>query len=86
MAACAGSRVVVGVEGSHLIHGIMVLPPGGAVLTLQPPNRFCSVIKRTTDPDHQHFGFVVGHAQQDGYRVDADEVERTLDLFPKPSY
>ncbi|MGO9666377.1 MAG: glycosyltransferase 61 family protein [Polyangia bacterium] len=86
VAACAGSRVVVGVEGSHLIHGIMVLQPGGAVLTLQPPNRFCSVIKRTTDPDHQHFGFVVGHAKQDGYRVDADEVERTLDLLPRPPY
>ncbi len=84
VAACAGARVVAGVEGSHLVHGIMVLRPGGAVLTLQPPNRFCSVIKRTTDPDGQHFGFVVGQAEGgDGYRVDADEVERTLDLFPE---
>jgi len=82
VAACAGARVIAGVEGSHLIHGIMALQPGGAVLTLQPPTRFCSVIKRTTDPDNQHYAFVVGHAEAGGYRVDPAEVERTLDLLP----
>jgi hypothetical protein len=81
VAACAGARVVVGVEGSHLIHGIMVLQPGGAVLTLQPSNRFCGVIKRTTDPDSQDFGFVVGHADAAGFRIDVEELERTLDLL-----
>lgn len=84
LAACAGARVVAGVEGSHLVHGIMMLKPGMSVLTLQPPHRFCSVIKRTTDPDNQHYGFVVGQAHSDGFSVDLDEVERTLDLLPKP--
>jgi hypothetical protein len=82
LAACAGAQVVAGVEGSHLIHGVMVLQPGGAVLALQPPDRFCAVIKRTTDRDGQHYGFVVGHAEGDGFRIDPVEVERTLDLFP----
>jgi Glycosyltransferase 61 len=82
VATCAGAKVIAGVEGSHLVHGIMALQPGGAVLTLQPPNRFCGVIKRTTDPDNQHFGFVVGQAEDGGFRIDAGEVERTLDLFP----
>ncbi len=85
LAACAGAATIVGVEGSHLVHGMMVLQPGGAILTLQPPFRFCSVLKRTTDPDNQHYGFVVGHAEQDGFRVDPVEVERTLDLFPAPN-
>jgi hypothetical protein len=81
-AACAGALVVIGVEGSHLVHGIMVLQPGGSVLALQPPDRFCGVLKRTLDRDGQNFGFVVGHADEGGFRVDPEEVERTLDLLP----
>jgi hypothetical protein len=83
VATCAGARTVVGVEGSGLIHGILVLPPGGAVLTLQPPNRFVGLYKHLTDRDHQYFGFVVGLPGKDGdFSVDPGEVERTLDLFP----
>lgn len=80
--ACAGSRVIVGVEGSHLIHGIMVLEAGASVLTLMPPDRFCSCIKRVADPEGQHFGFVVGTKTARGFRVDPEEIERTLDLMP----
>ncbi len=83
VATCAGARVVVGVEGSHLIHGVLVLPPGGAILTLQPPNRFVDSFKHLADRDGQHFGFVVGIEEENGFRIDKDEVERTLDLFPK---
>jgi hypothetical protein len=82
VAACAGAQTVVGVEGSGLMHGMLVLQPGGAVLTLQPPDRFVCMYKYMTDRDHQHFGFVVGHPEGKGFRVDPDEVERTLDLFP----
>jgi hypothetical protein len=84
--ACAGAEVIIGVEGSHLIHGIAVLNPGDSIVTLQPPNRFCSVIKRTTDRDGQNFGFVVGHAGGDGFTVDPIEVERTLDLLPTQTH
>ena len=82
VAACAGARTVVGVEGSQLCHGIAVLQPGGSVLALQPPNRFVSALKPLMDRDQQHFGFVVGHAEGKGFRIDPVEVERTLDLFP----
>jgi hypothetical protein len=82
METCAGARTVVGVEGSQLIHGILLLQPECSVLTLQPPNRFVSVYKDMADRDHQHFGFVVGHAEANGFRIDPEEVERTLDLFP----
>jgi hypothetical protein len=85
VAACAGARVVAGVEGSHWIHGILHLPPGGAVMTLQAPWRFCDLFKHLTDRDGQHFGFVVGtRVEEGGFRIDVDEVERTLDLFPSP--
>lgn len=82
VASCAGSKVVVGVEGSGLMHGILALQQGGSVLTLQPPDRFVSLYKDLTDRDNQHFAFVVGHAEGNGFRVDPDEVERTLDLLP----
>ena len=82
VATCAGARTVIGVEGSQLIHGVNVLPPGGALLVLQPPERFICYFKYLTDRDHQHFGFVVGTPAGNGFTIDPDEVERTLDLFP----
>lgn len=82
VATCAGAHTVIGVEGSQLVHGLLALQPGGCLLILQPPNRFVSFYKLMTDRDHQHFGFVVGIAEDDGFRIDPIEVERTLDLFP----
>jgi hypothetical protein len=82
VASCAGARTVVGVEGSGLMHGILALQQGGSLLTLQPPDRFVRVYKDLTDRDRQNFGFVVGHAEGKGFRIDPEEVERTLDLFP----
>ncbi len=82
VATCAGARAVVGVEGSGLMHGIVVLPQGRSLITLQPPNRFVKVYKDLTDRDHQHFGFVVGISEGKGFRIDPLEVERTLDLLP----
>lgn len=86
VATCAGARVVVGVEGSALVHGVVTLAPGGALLVLQPPDRFCGVFKHLTDRDGQHFAFVVGTPQGSGFVVDVDEVERTLDLLPPPAW
>ncbi len=83
LTACAGAQILMGVEGSHLIHGLMVLQPGAAVFVLQPPFRFCPVIKRTTDRDGQHYGFVVGHQEAEGFRIDLNEIEQTLRLFPR---
>lgn len=82
VAACAGAQTVVGVEGSHLIHGILALKPGGSILTLQPPDRFVCAYKYQADREHQNFGFVVGRPERKGFRIDPEEVERTLDLFP----
>jgi hypothetical protein len=82
VATCAGARTVIGVEGSQLVHGVNVLQQGGSLLTLQPPNRFVSYFKYLTDRDQQNFGFVVGTPEGDGFKIDIEEVERTLDLFP----
>ena len=81
--ACVGAQLLVGVEGSHLMHGLMVLEPGTSLLTLQPPNRFCGVLKMTTDMEHIHYGFVVGIPKGDGFYIDFEEVKRTIAILPK---
>ncbi|MGQ7946384.1 glycosyltransferase 61 family protein [Flavobacterium sp. WC2509] len=83
ISACVGAQVLVGIEGSHLMHGLMVLEPGTSVLTLQPPNRFCGVIKITTDMENINYGFVVGIPKEDSFYIDMEEVERTIELLPK---
>jgi hypothetical protein len=79
--ACAGARIVAGVEGSGLIHGIVQLVAGAGLLILQPPSRFSAIYKDLTDRDEQQFGFVVGLPKGDDFVIPPDEVERTLDLF-----
>ncbi|PBJ13086.1 glycosyltransferase 61 family protein [Flavobacterium sp. ACN6] len=78
LSACAGARMVVGIEGSHLMHGLTVLEPGAAVLTLQPPNRFCGVLKITTDMQSLKYGFVVGIQKEENFYINLEEVERTI--------
>jgi hypothetical protein len=82
VAACAGARIAIGIEGSALVHAVQVLEPGAGVLTLQPPMRFCPLLKHVTDRDDQHFAFVVGKVEGEDFRIDPEELDRTLDLFP----
>lgn len=80
--ACAGAKVVIGVEGSALLHGLLHLVTGGALIALQPPSRFVGLLKHLTDRDSQRYGFVVGSPDGEDFHVDPEEVERTLDLLP----
>ena len=82
VAASAGAQVIVGVEGSGLFHSLAVMPQGGSLLALQPPNRFVPMIKSITDRNSQHYGYVVGLPRGADFWIDPEEVERTLDLFP----
>ncbi len=84
LAACSGARMLVGIEGSHLMHGFALIQPGSSILAIQLPYRFCGVLKRTTDMAGQHFGFVVGAPSQGEFQVNIEEVERTPDLLPTP--
>jgi len=84
MQKCAGARVVAGVEGSHLMHGVLALDAGSSLVTIQPPHRFCAVLKRTTDMQGVHFGYLMAEQTPEGFRVDLDILDRTLDLMPQP--
>lgn len=79
--ACAGARVVAGVEGSQLVHGLVSMPPDATLFVVQPPHRVVSTLKLATDRQGQTYAFVVGSGGKEEFSVSLDEVERTLDLL-----
>lgn len=79
--ACAATRVIAGVEGSQLNHGMAVMPPGGTLLTMQPPDRTTTAMKLLTDRWQQRFGLLVGYGSTHGFHIAWDEVQRTLAMI-----
>jgi hypothetical protein len=77
---CSGAAVVAGVEGSHLVHGLAVMPPDARAFVIQPPDRTVSALKRLTDRQGQDYSLLVGVGTHEAFSVNGDEVERTLDL------
>jgi hypothetical protein len=82
ISACVGAQILIGIEGSHLGHGFMVLQPGTSVIMLQPPYRFVGAMKVTTDMENINYGFVVGIPKDNGFYINFEEIERTMELLP----
>lgn len=80
--ACAGARVLIGVEGSQLTHALAVMSPGGTMLGLFPPDRVTAAMKLMTDRLGLHFAVVIGKGTAEGFEINPMEVEATLDLLP----
>jgi hypothetical protein len=81
LAVCAGTRAVVGVEGSQMAHALLGLAaPGGTIVALHPPWRFNNLFKDVSDCVGFNYAFVIGQRDIGGFRVDAGDLERTLDL------
>lgn len=78
--ACSGARVVAGVEGSHLVHGLVTMPDDACLFVVQPPDRTECVLKLNTDREGQDFAFVVAQGELSGFSVDLDEVDKTLEM------
>lgn len=79
--ACGATRIVAGIEGSQLNHGIAVMPPGGTLLTLQPADRVTTAMKLLTDRWQQRFAMLVGMGSAARFHIPWDEVRRTLELI-----
>lgn len=79
--ACGAARAIVGVEGSHLAHGILVAPPGAAIVPIQPPERVAATLKQLSDRLHQRFGLLVGEGGDNLFTLDWRDLAATLDLF-----
>ncbi len=78
--ACAGARVVAGVEGSHLAHGMTVMANDASLVVIQPPDRVVSAMKISTDRQGQAYAFVIADPAGNGFRVEWEDIARTLDL------
>ena len=63
-----------------MMTGIAAMPPGGTLLTLQPPDRATTAMKLLTDRWQQRFAMVVGRGQAESFRIDWGEVVATLEL------
>jgi capsular polysaccharide biosynthesis protein len=74
------ARCVVSVEGSHKSHCIYTLADSGALVVLQPPDRFALPYKDFTDALGMRCGFVVGVQCEGGFRVVLEELERVLNV------
>ncbi|MFC3086335.1 glycosyltransferase 61 family protein [Tabrizicola soli] len=75
------AEAVVSIEGSQLDHAIMSLPAGSSMIVLQPCDRFLLRYVGMCQARDIATGFVVLEGSQaEGYRVDLDELLRTVDL------
>lgn len=79
--ACGAARAIVGVEGSHLVHGINVAPPGAAIVPIQPPDRVAATLKQLSDRLGQRYGLLVAEGNDSVFTLDWGDLARTLDLF-----
>lgn len=78
--ACFEAPIVLGVEGSQLTNGAMWMAERGVVVTLQPPQRFTSVVKNWCDLLGARYAFMIGDAREDdSFHVDGNTLERLLD-------
>ncbi len=76
--ACFGADIIVGVEGSHLAHGLIQLRPGTALVVIQPPDRFNNPFKDFCDAIGIDYGFVVAEAAGEGFSQSVESLERLL--------
>jgi len=77
--ACMDAKVVVGVEGSQMMHALLVMRDGGTLLTLQPPSRFNNILKTYCDGLGLRYAFTVGDQRDNGFYVEPERLMRLLD-------
>jgi hypothetical protein len=78
VAATQGARLVVGLEGSHLLHCIYTMAQNGGLCVLQPPFRFNNVLKNYADGVGISYGFVIGQANENGFSINPDDLLHIL--------
>jgi len=68
-AGLAGARLIVGVEGSHMLHAMYTMADDARLCIMQPPYRFYNVIKSYADALNMRYGFTVGDAHPEGFTI-----------------
>jgi hypothetical protein len=78
--ACAGARIVLGVEGSQISHALFGMEERGAIVALVPPYRYINHYKDVADCfGTMRYGSMTGTGVAGGFRIDPDELLRLLE-------
>ncbi len=79
-AALKDVPIVIGVEGSHLVHGLFTMAEGGVMICIQPADRFNVIFRQLCGAVNLNWGFVVADGTVQGFRQDLAELAATVDL------
>lgn len=75
------ARIVVSVEGSHQSHALMAMPTGGALVTIQPADRFLHSYLFFANAAGIRCAFVVAERLSGDYQLSVDRLRQTLNLI-----
>lgn len=76
----AGTRVVVGLDGSQLSHALFMLPQDGVFVMLMPPDRFTAVLLDCARAVGLKIGMVLLEGAQSKYEASLDAILETIDI------
>jgi len=76
-----GARIIISVEGSQLSHALYTLHDNGAVLVIQPPDRFFNSHFDWARALGMQYSVVVGKKRDQGFFLPVDDLLRTIDLL-----
>lgn len=80
-AALKDVPLVIGVEGSQLVHALFSMARGGAILCIQPADRYNVIFRHLCSAMDLNWGFVVAEGTVDGFKQDIGELSATVDLI-----
>lgn len=75
------AKIVMGVDGSHLAHGLYTIHQDGVFVVIQPPTRFFNLFHYFLDCMGIRYAFTVGEQDGEGFRLSVDRVDRLLTLI-----
>ena len=82
-AAGLDARIMIGVEGSQLSHALYMLKDNGGLFVLQPPTRVFNSHLDWCRQLGMDYAFVVGDPDGNGFTIDIQVLERTLEKFDR---
>lgn len=78
------AKLIISIEGSQISHALYCLRDKGALLVLQPPDRFFNPHMDWARALEMRYGSLVGHHADSGFRIDPDDLLRGIDMMLKP--
>ena len=77
--------LVVGVEGSQLVHGVLNLKPNGGLLCIQPAARFNAVYRSFCNSLSLDWGFVVADGSDESFHLPPERLLGAIELMQERS-